>query len=754
MAKFTFHPEDFTIRVISGVISFTGNELYSEATDWADEPGNMSYTPPVDANGQFALGGGISSDAIYRILEPWKLKPYDGTYTLTVVGTVITDGGILLDYNGQTVDFNGTAVREYVVGQSSGASGIVSADSTSGDLADGQLTLVDVQGTFTSGENILGDQGGSATVASAPSVTTTQIFIPPDSGSVTISVIAGSSGTVAFSDEVNNQSFLGQVWIDVDAGTPGTTFPKGTPTDPVNNFTDARSIATTRKLNAYHLEATLNLGSSDSAADTDWVGNSPTQSRIVFSGLSTHTNDFRNMTVQGNLSGKGTFTDVHFDSVSGFDGTAHNSSLENLICISDNMSGDSSFIRCHTSPTVASAVVDMCSGVNESVSFAGHVGGLTIRNLHSGSLTLDMVAGDIVLESSCIGGTVLCRGISAITDNSTTGCTVNTDGLVSNTELRKINFFEAVHMDEANGTSGQAYPIGTPASPSNNMVDAMAIAASVGLDSFHIVGSTIVSGSMNNNTIQGAIDLANVGVYASASTSGTHFHKCDLTGTFDGTARVYVTESILNGIQNCHGHFLDSSLGGTVGMIGTAHNLFQSCYSHVPGTGMPILDMNSGVTTQAALRSYAGGIRVQNVDTTASALTLDMLAGNVILDATCTAGNIVIRGTSRLTDNSASGCTVTTEGMTSATYYEEGYATVFGGGDAFTISGFTADTTSFNQAETDHWKDAFVRFVTGTLKGQVKLVTAYSHDGAKGSFTTEAFSSIPADGDKFVVVSA
>ena len=193
MAKFTFHPEDFTIRVISGVTSFTGNELYSEATDWADEPGNMSYRPPVDANGQFALGGGISSDAIYRILEPWKLKPYDGTYTLTVVGTVITDGGILLDYNGQTVDFNGTAVREYVVGQSSGASGIVSADSTSGDLADGQLTLVDVQGTFTSGENILGDQGGSATVASAPSVTTTQIFIPPDSGSVTISVIAGSS---------------------------------------------------------------------------------------------------------------------------------------------------------------------------------------------------------------------------------------------------------------------------------------------------------------------------------------------------------------------------------------------------------------------------------------------------------------------------------------------------------------------------------------------------------------------------------
>jgi hypothetical protein len=425
--KFQFDTREFPplIRVVDGVTSFTGNELYSAATDFADEPTSMSFRPPLDANGFFPLGGGIRSDAIYRILEPWRLKPYDGTYTLTILGTVITDGGILLTYDTQTVAFS---TGEHVVGQTSGASGTI-IDDTVPTVGDGILTVVDVQGTFVNGETIIGADGGQAVIAANPSETTTEIFVPPDDGNVVISVIAGSAGTVAFSEEVNTQSFLGRVWLDISAGLAGTAFPRGTPSNPVNNFPNAITIAAARGLDSYHLVGTLIFSPSSATANTNWLGSSPSNSIMVCTGNSLDACVLERVAITGAASGMFTGTSILLQDVSLLEGSANDSFFLGTLTINPEATQDIVFSKCYSAIAGTNTPILDCAGANIGISIRDYTGGLEIRNFTQGDMTIDVAQGNIILDSSCTGGTIVVRGVIDFTDNSN-GSKVVTEGAV------------------------------------------------------------------------------------------------------------------------------------------------------------------------------------------------------------------------------------------------------------------------------------------------------------------------------------
>jgi len=58
--------------------------------------------------------------------------------------------------------------------------------------------------------------------------------------------------------------------------------------------------------------------------------------------------------------------------------------------------------------------------------------------------------------------------------------------------------------------------------------------------------------------------------------------------------------------------------------------------------------------------------------------------------------------------------------------------------------------TDLAETEDDHWKDAFLTFLTGDLTGQTRRVSSY--DGSTKFVTAAAFSKAPEDGDTFVIV--
>jgi hypothetical protein len=62
------------------------------------------------------------------------------------------------------------------------------------------------------------------------------------------------------------------------------------------------------------------------------------------------------------------------------------------------------------------------------------------------------------------------------------------------------------------------------------------------------------------------------------------------------------------------------------------------------------------------------------------------------------------------------------------------------------------ESSDFDEADTDFWKDCWVVFKTGTLAGQRKPITGCSLHSGKVRFTTEEFTCAPAASDTFNVL--
>ena len=97
----TFDPINKLVLLpdLSPDYTITAQSIYNDTMDWCDNQEAMDNEPPMRSSGYANLGGGVYSDKIFILQKGWKLKPYSGTYTLTVTGTIIA-----LDDNGDPYD--------------------------------------------------------------------------------------------------------------------------------------------------------------------------------------------------------------------------------------------------------------------------------------------------------------------------------------------------------------------------------------------------------------------------------------------------------------------------------------------------------------------------------------------------------------------------------------------------------------------------------------------------------------------------
>ena len=89
---------------------------------------------------------------------------------------------------------------------------------------------------------------------------------------------------------------------------------------------------------------------------------------------------------------------------------------------------------------------------------------------------------------------------------------------------------------------------------------------------------------------------------------------------------------------------------GEITLGGNVIGHFLSCYSGVPGSGTPVINMG-GSGQGLAMRNYNGGITLRN-KTGVDAVSIDLNSGQVILENTVVAGQIVVRGVGKLIDTS------------------------------------------------------------------------------------------------------
>ena len=93
--KVTFDGVNKLILVNEGETSLdVQTDIYSDWKEWVRTDTNMKYLQPLSTVGGDPTVEGQRLDVTYFLINGWKIKPYSGTYDLTLVGNIFdVDGG-------------------------------------------------------------------------------------------------------------------------------------------------------------------------------------------------------------------------------------------------------------------------------------------------------------------------------------------------------------------------------------------------------------------------------------------------------------------------------------------------------------------------------------------------------------------------------------------------------------------------------------------------------------------------------------
>ncbi len=238
----------------------------------------------------------------------------------------------------------------------------------------------------------------------------------------------------------------------------------------------------------------------------------------------------------------------------------------------------------------------------------------------------------------------------------------NAAGLISNAAIEFASFTGAVTIDVTSPYAGTVFPVGTPQQPVNNLTDALLIATTRGLKILSVIGDfTLQSGdNVDGYSVVGKAPIfTTVTVNSGASTANTLFRNASVTGTLAGNASVQ--DCFVENLTYIEGKIVNCILTGTITLAGTEVVNLINCYDGLPGDQQPLIDCG-GTGRSLTVNAYSGDIKISN-KTGPESVSIDLIAGNVIIDSTVTDGSIFVRGVGSITDGSTGTAVVDTSAM-------------------------------------------------------------------------------------------
>lgn len=210
------------------------------------------------------------------------------------------------------------------------------------------------------------------------------------------------------------------------------------------------------------------------------------------------------------------------------------------------------------------------------------------------------------------------------------------------------------------GAAGSVVGInGLQTNPVSNITDALLLANALGIRSFKLRGPITLPSAFPRAIWEavaggGTLDPAGFDV------GGGIFIRVGLTGNVNvTTGDIFGFQtSLLGPVSGLTGVMVDPGLTGTI-TAGAGTLTIASGASIVPGVSTPIIDLNGVASLN--LRNYSGGLDLRGSSAGGQNSSIEIVAGQVILDASNTAGVIAVRGWPDLFDNSA-GATVNLNG--------------------------------------------------------------------------------------------
>jgi hypothetical protein len=263
------------------------------------------------------------------------------------------------------------------------------------------------------------------------------------------------------------------------------------------------------------------------------------------------------------------------------------------------------------------------------------------------------IVGNLFTRES--GQSVFIPTVGAFTVNTETRVSSLVDSSVSRLDLTQL--LPAVYIDVDNGVPGTDEGIGVPTNPVNNIADARTIANRDGLRKYFVLGAIVLDQAHDRWSFEGTaaerateIDMNGWSVDKSA------FKNLRLTGQMLGA--IDCSECGLQVFSEISGQFRECGFLSNFSLKAGTNSNFSDCFSEVAGTGSPVCVFGANAT--ASFRNYSGGLRISSMAAGAIA-SVDLDPGKVYIDASCSGGELLIRGVGTLTDE-ASGAVMVTDG--------------------------------------------------------------------------------------------
>jgi hypothetical protein len=246
-------------------------------------------------------------------------------------------------------------------------------------------------------------------------------------------------------DQIARTTFLnGAVYIDTINGSAGTDYPLGTPGNPVDNITDAKTIADAWGFKSYYIRGSVTLN----ATHQNWKffgASSALNDELDYGGQDCLGSTADGLTTTGACGGtpsgantkKMTLVNCQIDALTGFGGAIVDCSILNSLGLASGAAGAVQMKETKF-PNLASIL--NANGAT-SVRMAGVSGLFSITNFTAvgGYLAIDGVSAEITLAASCTTGSYAIAGTITLIDSSNTML-----------PLKDETFNRAVHMGLVN----------------------------------------------------------------------------------------------------------------------------------------------------------------------------------------------------------------------------------------------------------------------------------------------------------------
>ena len=481
-----------------------------------------------------------------------------------------------------------------------------------------------------------------------------------------VSVRSQNSAGLISSPAIEYSSFNGGVIIDVNSGNSGTLFPRGTEQMKVNNMSDALLIADYRGFNKVYIHSDITLGADANLDNFIIEGQSNVIIEVIIEDAASVANTvFTECKMSGILDGGNSVTKCIIGDITYLNGHIHDSAIEGKITLDGNE--DAFIVNCSQSDIDITPEIDM-GGSGQDLIMIKYTGKVLIKNLTGdNTVGIGLDGGVIMLDSTTMtGGTVHVSGTGRLADENGNyiasgtwngGVTIINE-LVSNDTILDS---QVVYIDTSTSNTGTYYPNGTRASPVNNLSDALEIATLYGINRLHINGTlTILSGEdISGYTLKADSSIGHaVTVEAGAITNSTYFENITVSGVMNGPVRY--AACVLGTIDNFDGGAKNCLLTEDITITGSGSNYLTDCDAYVTDSSaykkITISDKIVNIIRCRGNFEIAG-------KTSTTTTAIDMVAGNVMIDSDCIAGEIFMDGIVHVIDNSAVGCTVTTDNI-------------------------------------------------------------------------------------------